>query len=194
MKKIVFATNNDHKLREVKAIVPSHIEVISLMDLGCSEEIPETANSLEGNALQKARFIHQKFNCDCFADDTGLEVDALNGEPGVYSARYAGKDCNNIANIQKLLRNLSGKTNRNARFKTVIALILNDSEYLFEGVINGHLTQNMRGSNGFGYDPIFIPDRYNETFAELGDDIKNKISHRAIAVQKLAAFLATTIE
>lgn len=194
MKKIVFATNNDHKLREVKAIVPSHIEVISLMDLGCSEEIPETANSLEGNALQKARFIHQKFICDCFADDTGLEVDALNGEPGVYSARYAGKDCNNIANIQKLLRNLSGKTNRNARFKTVIALILNDSEYLFEGVINGHLTQTMRGTNGFGYDPIFIPDGYNETFAELGDEIKNKISHRAIAVQKLAAFLATTIE
>lgn len=194
MRKIVFATNNDHKLREVKAIVPSHIEVISLMDLGCFEEIPETANSLEGNALQKARFIHQKFNCDCFADDTGLEVDALNGEPGVYSARYAGKDCNNIANIQKLLRNLSGKSNRNARFKTVIALILNDSEYLFEGVINGHITQAMRGSNGFGYDPIFVPDGYNETFAELGDEIKNKISHRAIAVQKLAAFLATTIE
>ena len=161
MRKIVFATNNDHKLREVKAIVPSHIEVISLMDLGCFEEIPETANSLEGNALQKARFIHQKFNCDCFADDTGLEVDALNGEPGVYSARYAGKDCNNIANIQKLLRNLLGKSNRNERFKTVIALILNDSEYLFEGVINGHIIQAMRGSNGSGYDPTFVPDGDN---------------------------------
>lgn len=194
MKTIVFATNNDHKLKEVISIMPSHIEVISLADLGCSEEIPETANTLEGNALQKARYIHQKFKCDCFADDTGLEVDALNGEPGVYSARYAGKDCNNIANMQKLLCNLSDKTNRNARFKTVIALILNDSEYLFEGTINGSLTQTMRGANGFGYDPIFVPDGYKETFAELGDDIKNKISHRAKAVQKLADFLATTIE
>lgn len=174
--------------------MPSHIEVISLADLECFEEIPETANSLEGNALQKARFIRQKFNCDCFADDTGLEVDALNGEPGVYSARYAGNDCNNIANMQKLLRNLSGKTNRNARFRTVIALILNHSEYLFEGVINGHITSSVRGTNGFGYDPIFIPDGYKETFAELDASVKNTISHRAKAVQRLAAFLATTKE
>lgn len=194
MKTIVFATNNDHKLKEIRSIMPSHIEVVSLADLGCSEDIPETANTLEGNALQKARFIHQKFKCDCFADDTGLEVDALNDEPGVFSARYAGKDCNSIANMQKLLSNLSGKANRNARFRTVIALIMNDSEYLFEGIINGHITQTMRGTNGFGYDPIFVPDGYKETFAELGDEIKNNISHRAKAVHELTAFLATTKE
>lgn len=191
MRTIVFATNNEHKLKEVRAIMPSNIEVISLADLGFTDDIPETANSLEGNALLKARFIRQRFKCDCFADDTGLEVDTLNGEPGVYSARYAGEDCNNMGNMQKLLRKLMGKTNRNARFKTVIALMLDDAEYLFEGIVNGHITQTMRGAQGFGYDPIFVPDGFRETFAELGDDVKNTISHRAKAVRKLADFLAT---
>jgi XTP/dITP diphosphohydrolase len=191
MRKIVFATNNDHKLKEVRAIMPANFEVVSLAELGCTEDIPETADSLDGNALLKARYIHQKFKCDCFADDTGLEVDALNGEPGVFSARYAGDACNSIANMQKLLRNLSGETNRNARFRTVIALILDDSEYLFEGVVNGSITQSPLGNNGFGYDPVFIPEGYQQTFAELGDDIKNAISHRAKAVNQLANFLTT---
>jgi len=191
MRTIVFATNNNHKLKEVRAIMPSNFEVISLAELGCTEDIPETADSLTGNALLKARYIYQKYKCDCFADDTGLEVDALNGEPGVYSARYAGDECDSAANVQKLLRNLSDMPNRNACFKTVIALILDDSEYLFEGIVEGVITESVRGSNGFGYDPVFVPESFQQTFAELGDDIKNTISHRAKAVSKLADFLTT---
>lgn len=190
MKTLVFATNNEHKLREVRAMMPPDIEVLGLSDLKCSDELPETSSSLEGNAMQKARYVKLKFGYDCFADDTGLEVDALRGEPGVYSARYAGPECDSIANIRKLLGNLSGKSNRNARFRTVIALIIEGSEYLFEGMIYGRITQAMRGSNGFGYDPVFVPDGYKQTFAELDENVKNGISHRARAVRKLTGFLS----
>ncbi|MDR0845717.1 MAG: non-canonical purine NTP diphosphatase [Tannerella sp.] len=194
MKKIVFATNNEHKLKEVRAIMPPHIEVVGLSDLNFYDTLAETADTFAGNALQKARFVRQAFGCDCFADDTGLEVDALGGAPGVYSARYAGEAHDSQANTQKLLQNLSGITDRKARFKTVVALILSDKEYLFEGIINGQITESGRGTAGFGYDPVFIPDNYPETFAELGDDIKNNISHRAQAVQKLAEFLSSIYE
>lgn len=190
MKTLVFATNNEHKLREVRAMMPPDIEVLGLSDLKCSDELPETSSSLEGNAMQKARYVKLKFGYDCFADDTGLEVDALRGEPGVYSARYAGPECDSTANIRKLLGNLSGKSNRNARFRTVIALIIEGSEYLFEGMIYGRITQAMRGSNGFGYDPVFVPDGYKQTFAELDENVKNSISHRARAVRKLTGFLS----
>ncbi|MGP1420618.1 MAG: non-canonical purine NTP diphosphatase [Tannerella sp.] len=190
MKTLVFATNNEHKLREVRAMMPPDIEVLGLSDLKCSDELPETSSSLEGNAMQKARYVKLKFGYDCFADDTGLEVDALRGEPGVYSARYAGPECDSTANIRKLLGNLSGKSNRNARFRTVIALIIEGSEYLFEGMIYGRITQAMRGSNGFGYDPVFVPDGYKQTFAELDENVKNGISHRARAVRKLTGFLS----
>jgi len=190
VKTLVFATNNEHKLREVRAMMPPDIEVLGLSDLKCSDELPETSSSLEGNAMQKARYVKLKFGYDCFADDTGLEVDALCGEPGVYSARYAGPECDSTANIRKLLGNLSGKSNRNARFRTVIALIIEGSEYLFEGMIYGRITQAMRGSNGFGYDPVFVPDGYKQTFAELDENVKNGISHRARAVRKLTGFLS----
>ncbi|WP_279172983.1 non-canonical purine NTP diphosphatase [Tannerella forsythia] len=190
MKTLVFATNNEHKLREVRAMMPPEIEVLGLSDLKCSDELPETSSSLEGNAMQKARYVKMKLGYDCFADDTGLEVDALCGEPGVYSARYAGLECDNIANIRKLLGNLSGKSNRNARFRTVIALIIEGNEYLFEGMIYGRITQVMRGTNGFGYDSVFVPDGYKQTFAELDEGVKNGISHRARAVRKLTGFLS----
>lgn len=190
MKTLVFATNNEHKLREVRAMMPPDIEVLGLSDLKCSDELPETSSSLEGNAMQKARYVKLKFGYDCFADDTGLEIDALRGEPGVYSARYAGPECDSTANIRKLLGNLSGKSNRNARFRTVIALIIEGSEYLFEGMIYGRITQVMRGTNGFGYDSVFVPDGYKQTFAELDEGVKNGISHRARAVRKLTGFLS----
>ncbi|MDR3267561.1 MAG: non-canonical purine NTP diphosphatase [Tannerella sp.] len=190
MRTLVFATGNEHKLKEVRAILPSGIHLISLSGLAYTDPLAETAGTLEGNALQKARFVRQKFGYDCFADDTGLEVDALSGEPGVYSARYAGAACDDYANVQKLLRHLAGIPNRSARFRTVIALILDDREYLFEGIVNGRITQSMRGVAGFGYDPVFVPENHTKTFAELGDDIKNTISHRAQAVKKLAYFLA----
>jgi len=190
--KLVFATNNIHKLGEVKAIVAGDMDIICLSDIRCSDDIPETADTLEGNALMKAYYVKEKYGYDCFADDTGLEVEALNGAPGVYSARYAGPEHDSRANIQKLLQALAGKTNRKACFRTVIALILGDREYQFEGIINGHITESPRGANGFGYDPVFVPDNYNETFAELGDVIKNVISHRAQAAHKLADFLSIT--
>jgi XTP/dITP diphosphohydrolase len=186
---IVFATNNENKLKEVKVMLPSDIRLVSLSDLHYHHTLTETADTLEENALQKARFVRRKFGYDCFADDTGLEVDALDGQPGVYSARYAGEECDNYANVQKLLRNLSGTTNRRARFRTVIALVLGDEEYLFEGVINGQITHAMRGSRGFGYDPVFVPDKHTETFAEMTDAAKNTVSHRAQAVKKLTTFL-----
>jgi len=189
--KLVFATNNKHKLDEVRKITAQHnIEVVSLADIHCHDEIPETADTLEGNALQKAQYIQDKFGLDCFADDTGLEVEALDNAPGVYSARYAGSGHDSEANMQKLLQEMEGKTNRKARFRTVIALIIGDKQYCFSGIVNGTITTEKKGENGFGYDPIFIPEGYEQTFAELGDFVKNKISHRAKAVEQLDHFLA----
>ena len=192
--KIVFATNNKHKLEEVRKITAQYpIEIVSLADINCQDDIPETAETLEGNALQKARYIQDKFGLDCFAYDTGLEVEVLDNAPGVYSARYAGIAHDSEANMKKLLTEMEGKVNRNARFRTVIALLLNGKEYLFDGIVKGVITSEKRGENGFGYDPIFIPEGYTQTFAELGNDIKNKISHRAKAVEKLDKFLSETI-
>lgn len=190
MKKMfVFATNNSHKLEEVKDILGNKIELLSMKEIGCFDDIPETENTLEGNALLKARYIYKHFHVDCFADDTGLEVEALNGAPGVYSARYAGEGHNSEANMKKLLLELEGIENRKARFRTVFALIINGKEHLFEGIIKGEIVRNRKGTSGFGYDPIFVPEGYSHTFAEMGNDEKNKISHRAIAAQKLCKFL-----
>lgn len=188
-KKLVFVTNNPHKLKEISSILADQLEILSLKDINCHEDIPETAKTLEGNALLKAQFIYDKYNIDCFADDTGLEVEALNGEPGVYSARYASERNDSEANKSKLLKNMQGKKNRKAQFRTVISLILNGEKHQFEGIIKGQITTEERGISGFGYDPIFIPEGYNLTFAELGDEIKNKISHRSQAVNKLCKFL-----
>lgn len=190
MKTIVFATNNRHKLDEVRKITESLVHIVSLADIGCSDEIPETAETLEGNALQKACFIRDKFGYDCFADDTGLEVEALDNAPGVYSARYAGPIHDADANMDKLLHELEDKENRRARFRTIIALLYEGGEYLFEGTVNGHIIKEKKGAAGFGYDPVFMPEGHTETFAELGDDTKNHISHRALAVRKLVAFLS----
>ena len=189
--KLVFATNNAHKLKEVSTILGNNIEFLSLDDINCHSDIPETADTLEGNALLKSRFIHSNYGMNCFSDDTGLELEVLNGAPGVYSARYAGENHDSEANMLKLLHNMKGLTNRNARFRTVISLILNEKEYLFEGIVNGKITAERQGYSGFGYDPIFIPEGYDKTFAELGDEIKNKISHRAQAVHKLCKFLTS---
>ena len=191
MKKIVFATNNQHKLDEIRQILGSTFEVLSLNDIGCHEEIPEDHDTLQENALQKAKYIADHYEVDCFADDTGLEVEALNGEPGVHSARYAeGTDHDSEANMDKLLRKLGNNNNRRARFRTVIALIIrNQEEKLFEGIVKGHIAYEKKGTEGFGYDPIFVPDGYDESFAQLGLDIKNGISHRARAVAKLAEYL-----
>jgi len=186
---LVFATNNAHKLEEVAQILGDQIELRNLKDIGCEDDIPETADTLEGNALQKAKYIHSRYHLDCFADDTGLEIEALNGEPGVYSARYAGEGRDPQDNMNKVLQELQGKANRKARFRTAVSLILDGKEYLFEGIINGVITEEKRGEAGFGYDPIFLPDGYEETFAELGNEVKNEISHRALAVQKLCDFL-----
>ena len=189
-KELVFATNNAHKLSEVSTILGDKIKLLSLKDINCNDDIPETADTLEGNALLKARYIYDKYGVDCFADDTGLEVEALNGAPGVYSARYAGGDGHDSeANMNKLLDNLQGESNRNARFRTVVAMILNGEEYLFEGIVNGTIIEAKRGTTGFGYDPIFMPESYTETFAELGEEVKNQISHRSRAVHKLCKFL-----
>lgn len=189
--KLVFGTNNKHKLEEVKSILPETIELISLADINCHEDIPETADTLEGNAFQKAYYIKENYGYDCFADDTGLEVEALDNAPGVYSARYAGPGHDPEANMNKLLSALEEKENRKAHFRTAIALLLNGKEYIFEGIINGVIIDEKRGCAGFGYDPIFIPEGYSQTFAEMGNELKNKISHRALAVQKLTAFLST---
>lgn len=188
--KLVFATNNQHKLDEVRNMVPEHITIVSLAEINCFDDIPETAPTLEGNALQKARYIKEKFGYDCFADDTGLEVEALNNAPGVYSARYAGPGHNSEANMQKLLNELENKSDRKARFRTAIALLLDNKEYLFEGIVNGSILKEKKGDSGFGYDPVFMPEGYNESFAEMGNESKNKISHRAEAVKKLTAFLS----
>lgn len=188
-KKFVFATNNTHKLEEVTAILGDKVEVLSMKDIRCTADIPETADTLAGNALLKARFIYENYQMDCFADDTGLEVEALDGAPGVYSARYAGDAHNSEANMKKLLHDLEGVENRKARFRTVFALIIDGKEHLFEGIINGEITKTRRGASGFGYDPIFIPEGYTQTFAEMGNQLKNKISHRALATNKLCNFL-----
>ena len=186
--KLVFATNNRHKLEEVRAILGNKIEVLSLNDIDCHDDIPETADTLEGNALIKARYIHEKFGVDCFADDTGLEVEALNGEPGVYSARYAGEDCNPEANMYKLLQNLTGENNRNAQFRTVIALIINGEEKLFNGIVKGTISREKMGNAGFGYDPIFIPEGFSESFAQMTSEMKNSISHRYRATEELSNY------
>ncbi len=188
-KKLVFATNNLHKLTEIKAILGEQIEILSLNDINCHVDIPETADTLEGNAKMKAEYIYQHYHLDCFADDTGLEVKALNGAPGVFSARYAGEGHDSQANMKKLLEHLKGKTNREAQFRTAICLIENGEEHLFEGLVKGKIIEEKRGEAGFGYDPVFVPDGYDKTFAELGEDIKNQISHRARAVKKLCDYL-----
>lgn len=190
--KIVFATNNQHKLSEIRQILGDRVEVLSLQDIGCDVDIPETGKTLEENALQKAQYVFDHYHTDVFADDTGLEVEALNGAPGVYSARYAGEGHDSEANMSKLLKKLSNNDNRKARFRTVIALIQQGDVHKFEGIVNGQIIRERRGGEGFGYDPIFQPDGYDKTFAELGLDIKNTISHRARAVAKLRAFLADT--
>lgn len=189
MRKIVFATNNKHKLDEIRKISEGKIEILSLSDIGCHDDIPETGATLEENALQKADYIKRHFGYDCFADDTGLEVDALNGAPGVFSARYAGESCDPEDNMDKLLRELNGVENRKARFRTVIALVLNGNTHYFDGVVHGEITSERRGAEGFGYDPIFVPDGHCKTFAELGNGEKNKMSHRAIGTRKLVDFL-----
>ena len=191
MDPLVFATNNAHKLDEVRKITQGLVRIVSLNEIGCHDDIPETADTLEGNALLKARYVAQRYGCDCFADDTGLEVEALDNAPGVYSARYAGTGHDSEANMRKLLREMEGKNNRKARFRTAIALIRKGHEQLFEGIVNGSITTEKRGDSGFGYDPIFQPEGFEGTFAQLGDDVKNAISHRALACQKLAAFLST---
>lgn len=189
MKQIVFATNNPHKLEEIRQIAGTNLEILSLAEIGCHDDIPETADTLEGNALIKARYIKEKYGYDCFADDTGLEIVALGNEPGVYSARYAGEDCNPQRNMEKVLNKMAGIKERQASFRTVIALIWENETYLFEGAIQGEITTGKRGDAGFGYDPIFQPTGYTRTFAELGEEEKNKISHRAIATGKLLQFL-----
>ena len=187
--KLVFATNNKHKLQEVRDIVGDRVEVLSLNDIDCHDDIPETAETLQGNALIKARHIYEKYGLDCFADDTGLEVEALGGEPGVYSARYAGEECNSEANMLKLLQNLTGKNNRNAQFRTVIALIIDGEEKLFNGIVKGTISNEKRGDSGFGYDPIFIPEGYTESFAQMSGEMKNSISHRFRATKQLSDYL-----
>ena len=189
-RKLVIATNNAHKLSEISAILGDRIELLSLKDIQCNVDIPETANTLEGNARQKAMYIREHFGMDCFADDTGLEVEVLNGEPGVFSARYAGGEGHDSeANMKKLLKNLEGVSNRKAQFRTAICLLIDGEEHLFEGICKGEIITEKKGTCGFGYDPIFVPEGYEKTFAELGDDIKNQISHRARAVAKLCDFL-----
>ena len=187
--KIVFATNNLHKLEEIRKISEGQLEILSLSDINCHDDIPETGDTLQENALIKARFVKEKYGLDCFADDTGLEVEALNNAPGIYSSRYAGEDGNSENNMRKLLHNLNSIENRAARFKTVIALILHTEEHFFEGEIAGEIINIKQGTNGFGYDPIFKPNGYDKTFGELSNEIKNRLSHRAIATQKLVSFL-----
>lgn len=192
--KIVFASSNPNKIKEIKALLPQNIQLIKLEEINCFEEIPETAETIEGNAQLKANYITEKYRINCFADDSGLEVEALNGAPGVFSARYAGTPKNDTKNIEKLLENLKNVTNRKAQFKTVIALNYNQKQTLFTGIIEGTIAKEPKGANGFGYDPVFIPNGYEKTFAEFTLEEKSKISHRAIATQQLQAFLNQIIE
>ncbi len=189
MDQLIFATHNAHKADEVKAIVGNLFEVKNLSDINFFDEIPETGNTFKENAFQKVKYLHDKLNCNCFADDSGLSVDALNGAPGILSARYAGEPSNSQRNTEKLLNNLKNISNRKAQFTCVIAVILDGQTHFFEGIIRGTITEYPQGEGGFGYDPIFIPDGYDKTFAELPAEIKNKISHRAIAMQKFQLFL-----
>lgn len=186
---LVFATNNLNKLKEVQALMPVHIKLLSLKDIECFEDVPETQNTIEGNAIQKAEYIKTKYGYDCFADDTGLEVETLNGEPGVYSARYAGEQRNANDNTNKLLTKLKNKTNRNAQFKTVISLQLNGKQQTFTGVCKGEITTTKHGKKGFGYDPIFKPKGQDITFAEMDLSLKNTIGHRGKAISQLIQFL-----
>ena len=186
---IVFATNNPHKLEEIRSILGSAVTVLSLEDIGCLEDIAETGETLEENALIKALYVREHYGYDCFADDTGLEVRALGGEPGIYSARYAGEGHDSEANMTKLLSELQDTTDRRARFRTVIALVRGSEQRFFEGTVEGTITRERRGTGGFGYDPVFMPEGYAGTFAELGSEVKNTISHRAKAVHKLARYL-----
>ena len=189
-KKLVFATNNAHKLKEIRAILGNSIEILSLADIHCHADIPETADTLEGNARQKSRYVYEHYGLDCFADDTGLEVESLGGGPGVYSARYAdGQGHDSQANMNKLLKEMEEKNNRKAQFRTIISLIEKGEERQFEGIVKGQITKEKRGESGFGYYPIFQPDGYDTTFSELGSDIKNRISHRARAVAALCDYL-----
>ena len=189
-KRLVFATNNAHKLEEIRAILGNSIEILSLVDIHCHADIPETADTLEGNARQKSRYVYEHYGLDCFADDTGLEVESLGGAPGVYSARYAdGQGHDSQANMNKLLKEMEEKNDRKAQFRTIISLIEKGEERQFEGIVKGQITREKRGESGFGYDPIFQPDGYETTFAELGSDIKNRISHRARAVAALCDYL-----
>jgi XTP/dITP diphosphohydrolase len=187
--KIVFATNNQNKVKEVQSLLPDHITILSLKDIGCEEDIPETQPTIEGNAIQKAQYVKENYGYDCFADDTGLEVTALNGEPGVYSARYAGEQRNAADNMNKLLQELQHKNDRSAQFKTVVALILNGNQYTFEGICEGTIINEKRGEKGFGYDPIFMANGFEETFAQISLAEKNRVGHRGKAVQKLIGFL-----
>jgi len=187
--KLVFATNNPNKLSELQALVPQGIEILSLKEINCNEELPETNPTLEGNALQKAQYVYQNYGFNCFADDTGLEIEALGGAPGVYSARYAGEDCKAEDNMKKVLTKLENKDNRNAKFRTVIALIIKGKENLFEGECNGKITKTKSGAEGFGYDPIFTPEGNEITFAEMSKQEKGVISHRGKAVKQLVGFL-----
>ena len=189
--KLVFATNNPNKLSELQDLVPEGIEILSLKDINCNEELPETNPTLEGNALQKAQYVYQNYGFNCFADDTGLEIEALGGAPGVYSARYAGEDCKAEDNMNKVLTKLENKDNRNAKFRTVIALIIKGEENLFEGECSGNITKTKSGTEGFGYDPIFTPEGYEITFAEMSKQEKGAISHRGRAVVNLVDYLTT---
>jgi len=189
---LVFATANKNKMKEVSRMLPNEIEIIGLPDVGILEDIPETSDSIQGNALQKARYVYEKTGKNCFADDTGLEVDALNGAPGVHSARYATDGHDHAANVALLLKNLSGITDRSARFRTVIALIVDGKEYLFEGIVEGRITEYRSGEGGFGYDPVFVPEDCNETFAQMSEQMKNSMSHRGRATRKLVDFLKSS--
>lgn len=189
-KKLCFATNNPHKLQEIQAILGDSFELLSLKDINCTEELPETGSTIEANSLEKAQYVYDHYQVDCFADDSGLEVDALNGEPGVDSAHYAGPQRSHADNINLLLQNLGNQTNRNARFKTVITLVQNGEVHQFEGIIDGKILTSKKGTEGFGYDPVFMPEGFDRTFAEMSLDEKGQISHRARAFQKLITFLS----
>lgn len=188
--KIVFASNNKNKINEISQQLPKTIEVVSLADIGCTEDIPETGQTIESNAIIKANYVTEKYGLPCFADDTGLEIEALDGEPGVFSARYAGEDKNDEKNMALVLAKLYQKSNRKARFKTVIALNINNEKHLFTGIVNGNITQEKIGTNGFGYDPIFAPEGFAETFAQMTIEQKNEISHRGKAVEQLVKYLS----
>ncbi len=194
MMEIVFATNNEHKLRELQQILGQQFKLLSLKDIGCDEDIPEESPTIEENSMDKAIYVFDKYHKNCFADDTGLEVEALDGRPGVVSARYAGEEKDMDKNIAKVLSELEEKTNKKARFKTVISLIIDGEKHQFEGIVNGTIIKEKKGEGGFGYDPVFVPDGYDITFAEMAADEKNKISHRGLAVKKLVDFLLSEIK